>query len=140
MKINNYSVSSANATDKILATDATTGVTKNITPEGIMSYMDSTYYNCLLNQASTAAPVVTIAGENTVGTIVWTYSAVGTYLGTLTGAFLGSAFFNLSTPSNVLHTFSITKTSDDVITLNTYLSGSLSDDVLINQGLQIKVY
>lgn len=140
MKINNYSVSSANATDKILATDATTGETKNITPEGIMSYMDSAYYNCLLNQASTAAPVETIVGENTVGSIVWARSSTGVYTGTLTGAFLGDVLFDVLTPTNVLHTFSIIKTSDNIITLKSYLSGTLSDDILINQGLKIQVY
>lgn len=140
MKINNYAVSSANATDKILATDSSTGETKNITPGGIMAYMDSTYYNCLLNQASTSAPVETIAGENTIGTIVYARSSTGTYTGTLANAFLGNAFFFMATPSNVLHTFSITKTSDSIITIKTYLSGTLSDDILINQGLKIQVY
>jgi hypothetical protein len=140
MKINNYTVSSANATDRILSSDATTGETKNITPEGIMSYMDSTYYNCLLNQATTAAPVATIAGDNTIGAIVWARTSTGIYTGTLSNAFLGSAFFFMATPTNVIHTFSIIKTSSNVITLKSYLSGTLSDDILINQGLKIQVY
>jgi len=140
MKINDYSVESANATDKILATDINTGETKNITPEGIMSYMGSTYYNCLLNQASTAAPVATIAGDNTVGAIVWARTSTGIYTGTLSSAFSGSALFIVATPTNVLHTFSIIKTSSSIITLKSYLSGTLSDDILINQGLKIQVY
>lgn len=139
-KINNYTVSSANATDRILASDSATGVTKNITPEGIMSYMDSSYYNCLLNQALTAAPVATVVGDNTVGDIVWSRTSTGIYTGTLTGAFLGDVLFDVLTPTNVLHTFSIIKTSSNVITLKSYLSGTLSDDVLINQGLKIQVY
>ena len=140
MKINNYTVSSANATDRILSSDATTGETKNITPEGIMSYMDSTYYNCLLNQATTVAPVATVLGTNTIGAIVWARTSTGIYTGTLSNAFSGSALFIVATPTNVLHTFSIIKTSSNVITLKSYLSGTLSDDILINQGLKIQVY
>lgn len=140
MKINNYTVSSANATDRILSSDATTGETKNITPEGIMSYMDSTYYNCLLNQATTVAPVATVLGTNTIGAIVWARTSTGIYTGTLSNAFSGSALFIVATPTNVLHTFSIIKTSNSIITLKSYLSGTLSDDILINQGLKIQVY
>lgn len=45
------------------------------------------HYLALLTQSGTDAPVVTVV-SNTLGDIVWTYSSEGTYLGTLTGAFL----------------------------------------------------
>lgn len=139
-KINNYPVGSVNATDRILTSDAVTGATKNVTPEGIVSYIGSNYYNCLLNQASTAAPVDTVLGTNTIGVIVWARTSAGIYTGTLSNAFSGSALFIVATPTNILHTFSIIKTSTSIITLKSYLSGTLSDDILINQGLKIQVY
>lgn len=139
-QINNYPVESVNATDRILTSDANTGATKNVTPEGIVSYLGSKYYNCLLNQASTAAPVDTVLGTNTIGVIVWARTSAGIYTGTLSNAFSGSALFIVATPTDVLHTFSIIKTSTSIVTLKSYLSGTLSDDVLINQGLKIQVY
>lgn len=139
-KINNYPVESVNATDRILTSDGVTGATKNITPEGIVDYLGSNYYNCLLNQASTAAPVATVLGSNTIGAIVWARTSAGIYTGTLLNAFVGSSLFIVAAPTNVLHTFSIIKTSSNVITLKSYLSGTLSDDILINQGLKIQVY
>jgi hypothetical protein len=139
-QINNYPVESVNATDRILTSDGVTGVTKNITPEGIVDYLGSNYYNCLLNQASTAAPVATVLGSNTIGAIVWARTSAGIYTGTLLNAFVGDSLLIVATPTNVLHTFSIIKTSSNVITLKSYLSGTLSDDILINQGLKIQVY
>lgn len=43
-------------------------------------------YEATLNQTGTDAPVATIH-NNTIGTIVWTRTGTGTYIGTLTGAF-----------------------------------------------------
>ncbi len=43
-------------------------------------------YIATLLQAGTAAPVPTII-QNEIGGIVWTYSAVGVYIGTLANAF-----------------------------------------------------
>ena len=79
-------------------------------------------------------------GTNTIGVIVWARTSAGIYTGTLSNAFSGSALFIVATPTNILHTFSIIKTSTSIITLKSYLSGTLSDDILINQGLKIQVY
>jgi len=133
-----YTVGTANLTDKILAVDTVTGETKNVTPEGIVAYLGASYFRSLLNQASTAAPEATVADDNTITDIVWARTSTGFYTGTSASAsFFGNAYFNLSTPTSPLHTFSIVKTSDSIITLKTYLSGTLSDDILINQGIEI---
>jgi hypothetical protein len=133
-----YTVGTANMLDKILAVDSVTGLTKNVTPEGIIAYTGASYFRALLNQASTAAPLATDADDNTITDIVWARSSTGIYTGTSASAsFFGNAYLNLCTPTNVLHTFSIVKTSDSIITLKTYLSGTLSDDILINQGIEI---
>lgn len=65
----------------------------NITP----SYK---IYRALLTQVGTAAPTAVVL-ENTVGTIVWTRVANGSYRGTLAGAFLADKVFS---PGSVLNT------------------------------------
>jgi len=58
----------------------------------------STYkvYTALMSQSGTNAPTVNIL-ENTIGNIVWTYSATGSYQGTLVGAFpSGKVFFYMA--------------------------------------------
>jgi hypothetical protein len=44
-------------------------------------------YSALLTQAGTDAPVATVLQNTLGGTIVWTRDSVGTYTGTLAGAF-----------------------------------------------------
>lgn len=44
-------------------------------------------YTALLTQADTDAPVATVLENTLGGTVVWSYSAVGIYLATLSGAF-----------------------------------------------------
>jgi len=44
-------------------------------------------YTALLTQAGTDAPVVTVLENTLSGTVVWTRSGVGEYIGTLVGAF-----------------------------------------------------
>lgn len=44
-------------------------------------------YRALLNQTGTADPVATVLENTLGGTVVWTRTDVGTYLGTLAGAF-----------------------------------------------------
>lgn len=53
-------------------------------------------YRALMTQTGTSAPSVTVL-ENTVGTIVWTRSAAGTYVGTLSGAFAENKVFAKAT-------------------------------------------
>ena len=58
----------------------------------------STYkvYTGLMSQTGTNAPTVSVL-ENTIGNIVWTYSGVGSYQGTLVGAFpSGKVFFYMA--------------------------------------------
>jgi hypothetical protein len=44
-------------------------------------------YTATVTQTGTAAPVATVLNNTLGGTLVWTRSATGTYLATLTGAF-----------------------------------------------------
>jgi len=49
-------------------------------------------FTALLTQSGTNAPIATVL-ENTLGNIVWSYSSVGSYQATLTGAFTSKTFF-----------------------------------------------
>lgn len=44
-------------------------------------------YTALLSQTGTDAPVATVLENTLGGTVVWTYSSVGFYIGTLAGVF-----------------------------------------------------
>lgn len=49
-------------------------------------------YRALMTQVGTAAPIANVL-ENTLGNIVWAYSAIGIYTGTLDGAFSETKYF-----------------------------------------------
>ncbi len=99
-------------------------------------------YVVTASQASTSAPTITII-ENGIGGIVWTRSTIGTYDGTLTGAFTsGKTFITISNNSNtnlnIKEILSITSTN--VVTLKTYSAGVLTDGVIANLSIEIRVY
>jgi len=100
-------------------------------------------YTVLITQTGTDAPVVTVL-ENTIGNIVWTRSAPGEYVGTLSNAFVSNKTFAFAASNDGgLSSFQIDYTSaaPDVIYLVTFDStNTLSDDLLINSSLEIRVY
>lgn len=112
---------------------------------GAASYL---VYTALLTQSGTSAPVATVLENTLGGTVVWTYVDVGTYLGTLTGAFAGDVIcapslgidlngYGLSSP------YSVYKDSDDAIVVSTYsdYSGTGANDRLNGTAyIEIKVY
>lgn len=58
-------------------------------------------YTALMSQSGTNAPTVNILENTLGGDIVWTYSGVGSYQGTLTGAFpSGKVFFYIASDAN----------------------------------------
>lgn len=52
-------------------------------------------YRALLTQTGTDAPVATVLENSLGGAIVWSYDSVGTYFGTLVGAFPGGKVFSI---------------------------------------------
>jgi hypothetical protein len=117
----------------------------------IDSKLNASYkvYTALFNQGSIYAPTVTVL-ENTIGTIIWTYSTIGTYYGTLTGAFAGTVptiigpmghegnpYFGESWGSY----YGINKVSSNQILLRTGTPGNgNSDNLLWDQFIEIRVY
>jgi len=103
-----------------------------------------TKYTVLLNQTGTAAPVATVL-ENNLGTIVWTRTAPGVYLGTLTGAFtLNKTWFHTTpgTPwsGNAQQTMRMNRTSINTVDLIVLEDNTAIDNGLSNVSIEIRIY
>jgi hypothetical protein len=100
-------------------------------------------YIALMEQLGTAAPVAYIL-ENTIGDIVWTRSAIGNYIGTLTGQFLQPKTFVLFQNNyNIGSDFvsSVFRFNDDQIRIYTRDSlGNGTDNALKYTSIEIRVY
>jgi len=83
-------------------------------------YAERKIYKAVLAQTGTSAPSEFIVGFNNFGSIVWTYSDIGIYRGTLAGAFKGTLVSNamLKMGSTTIW-FIIEKDSDSTIDLIT---------------------
>jgi hypothetical protein len=101
-----------------------------------------TKYVALITQSSTSAPTV-IELENTIGPIVWTRSAAGTYLGTLAGAFtLDKTYATISNvePNGVVR-IETALNYIQIITTNLHNpTAALHDNHLKKNTLEIRVY
>ena len=113
-------------------------------------------YTALMSQSGTNAPTVTIL-ENTIGDIVWTYAAVGSYNGTLTGAFPSNKVFwivgneaqyNNGPQSYTSKTRMIYRVTDDIINISNneivFTAGSFTSsnryNNIVNVPIEIRVY
>ena len=118
----------------------------NWTPStsGAASYL---VYTALLTQSGTDAPVATVLENTLGGTVVWSYSDVGSYLGTLTGAFTGNVIamptmgvdYNSGFPSS----YSVYIDSVDAIAFNSFSDQftTFSDGILSGLAyIEIRVY
>ena len=124
---------------------ATTNLTVTNTLNGrAVSDILPTYtkYIALISQTSTSAPTV-IELENTIGPIVWTRSALGTYLGTLAGVFtVGKTYAMISNvePNGVVR-IETALNYIQIITTNLHdPTAVLHDNHLKDNTLEIRVY
>lgn len=105
-------------------------------------------YTALLSQSGTEAPVA-VELENTLGgTVVWTRSGIGTYVGTLTGAFSSfnvwctSSFAKYKATNGSLLVIKLIRSSADTI-LITIGNPSLETQEDLNEvffPIEIRVY
>jgi len=97
-------------------------------------------YKALLTQTSTGAPTATVL-ENNIGNIVWARTSEGIYTGTLSGAFVANKTFMPKVLSAAQgetaaeDLITATRTSANVITVNTTADGKLS-----GTPIEIQVY
>lgn len=109
---------------------------------GSSSYL---VYTALLNQTGTNAPVATVLENTLGGTVVWSYSSVGAYFGTLNGAFpSGKCFFSIIS-DNINNIYTANRGSDNVIAVNTGTNDAPSlfiplNDLLVDASFEVRVY
>jgi hypothetical protein len=102
-------------------------------------------YRALMTQTGTNAPVVTVL-ENSIGAIVWAYDSVGTYLGTLVGAFPINKVWSIAGQRGGGTEIEIGRNGDDQMFIETrgFDSGVPSfpqaDDILQFTSIEIRVY
>jgi len=140
-RINNYAVKSLNENDKLLASDGSTGETKNVSPVDVAELNGgASIYRAFLTQSGTSAPIASVVGPNTIGDIVWTRVGVGGYRGTLIGAFPGNVAVILGASINETSSFAVNTLNSDFVLVVTYSSGTLDDNVLDGQYIEIRAY
>jgi hypothetical protein len=102
-------------------------------------------YRVNMTQTGTSAPTVDYVWENTIGNIVWSYNGVGTYQGTLVGAFTGdlprlARVYFISVDNNVNY-YRVQKIDDDTIQIqvqnNTF---AFANDRLAQSFIELLYY
>lgn len=114
-------------------------VPKNYVDSNFQPKLTYKVYTATLNQTGTAAPVPTIM-DNSIGSIIWTRTGIGTYSGTLSGAFTTGKTTVFLNPAfgtgNVNAAQWITSSRIDIKTLN----GLTPTDGLLTTDIEIRVY
>lgn len=72
--------------DLLLIKDVSTGVSKSVTPEAMEKSL-CLLYVANITQSGSSAPVATVLHNTLGGTVVWTRTTTGNYVGTLASAF-----------------------------------------------------
>jgi len=100
-------------------------------------------YRALLNQSGTNAPVATVLENTLGGTVVWSYSGVGFYTGTLVGAFaLAKTFPTIGQVELTAICFAYPSVPPDSVAVSSNLTGPNTpvDGILFYSPLEILVY
>ena len=98
-------------------------------------------YTALLTQSGTDAPVVTVL-ENTLGEIlVWSYSSNGTYGTTINDSLINNTYLSITNNMyDVDLVLQILSPGDGIIEIATFDNGALTDGVLSDTPIEIRVY
>lgn len=102
-------------------------------------------YTALLSQSGTSAPTATVLENTLGGTIVWTRSNTGQYVGTLTGAFTDQKTIIFVNRSNPSATAFDTNMAANVININTVGYTTFSNSAYVDgqtnsASIEIRVY
>lgn len=102
-------------------------------------------YTALLSQAGTSAPTATVLENTLGGTVVWTRSNTGQYVGTLTGAFTDQKTIIFVNRSNPAATAFDTNMAANVININTVGYTTFSNSAYVDgqtnsASIEIRVY
>ena len=98
-------------------------------------------YTALLSQSGTNAPVATILENTLGGTVVLSYSGVGSYVATLTGVFiLNKTWCSITSTASANVTLTSGRSSNNTVNINSFISGTSSDTIMSPACLEIRVY
>lgn len=99
-------------------------------------------YVALLTQAGVAAPSVVEIKNDTGATMTWSYTAVGTYLGTLSSPVLteNRTVILVSNPQHTVEVRGVYVSTSIVTILSGNTSTTLSDSLLSGAAIIIRVY
>lgn len=106
---------------------------------GIQEYKQ---YVCKISQTGTGDPLKTVIGNNDIGNISFFRTDVGVYTGNLNSAFTSNTFLpkiNVYSPDGRRAEIQVVDV-DNVQILTFDAAGDLSDDILSNAFLEIRVY
>lgn len=99
-------------------------------------------YVFILSQSGTAAPAEIVLGYNTIGSIVWSRTTTGVYVGTLGGAFISNKTWVTSAFRTNLGYGTLSRTSTNTVEVRTFNSAGTPTDAVMSAGapLEIRVY
>ena len=98
-------------------------------------------YTALLTQSGTNAPVATVLENTLGGTVVWTRTSNGVYVGTLAGVFTENKTFTTNTFGVFSGLAQFSSVSVNTVNINTTTSsGTLTDGFLNRNSIEIRVY
>lgn len=105
-------------------------------------------YTALLSQSGTDAPVATVLQNTLGGMVVWTYSNVGSYRGTLTGVFtenktailIGSVDGNISNSYQPVLAYRGEVNFIQILTFSDAAAFTQEDGNLAGTTIEIRVY
>lgn len=98
-------------------------------------------YTALLTQSGTSVPVATVLENTLGGTVVWTRTSNGIYVGTLAGVFTVNKTFTTNTFGSFSGFAQFSSSSVNTVNINTTnSSGTLTDGLLNGNSIEIRVY
>lgn len=126
--------------------NAPTGTNPFATANDVIATKLFNQFTGYFSQTGTNAPTANSILKDSLGTPVWSYSTVGTYLLTKTGAFVANKTVPDKLESyidNAGNKYTLERTSANVMTLKTYAAADtsvLANGVLSNQFINVEVY
>jgi len=121
--------------------DGTNGQVLQTNGSGTLSWFGAKKYVALLTQTGTSAPTATVLDNTLGGTLVWSYDGVGSYIGTLTGAFTSNKTAVLISGVYKGSVLGLRKTDNTVqITTTATSTNTEANGLLDSTTIEIKVY
>lgn len=138
-KVNNYQTESVKSNDKILASDADTGETKNVLAGDIANGSLDVIYRGFVTQSGTSAPTQEVLPNNT-NVFTYSYTSPGVFGITSDINWDSNKKFVaiIGNPSDYTTVIEIKKSGANTATLKTFTSGTPANSILTDQYIEIR--